>query len=453
MRLRRSISSTSTPQALATATHPHAQQPLSPIPPPDLLSRNARPDPFKILAPQVSDLQKNLVRLLGSAHPNLTDIASYYFSLPGKQLRPLLVFLISRATNGLASGWDDKLRASENGPYRRDDLDRPLSSAEVLTDWNPRMPDHTASFSNVFSLGSHHLVPPVPSPIAQQEGEHDGIWSHSNPHLRILPTQMRLAQISEMIHVASLLHDDVLDDAALRRSAESGPFKYGNKLAILGGDFLLGRTSAVLSRLGENEVVELIASVISNLVEGEVMQAKEVENAQSNVEADRWTQYLQKTYFKTASLMAKSARSAVVLGGARVGVQQDELLKDAAYAYGRNMGIAFQIIDDALDFSSSAELGKPGSGADLTLGLATAPALYAHEEFEEMGPLIARRFKAEGDVDKARDLVLRSQALPRTRLLAQQYADKAREILTLFPQSEARDALDVLAEKVVSRSK
>ncbi|KAG9013628.1 coq1 putative hexaprenyl diphosphate synthase [Tulasnella sp. JGI-2019a] len=461
-RLSRSISSSSSPQSLAAATHAHTQPlspPLAKLDATHTLPRTARPDPFKILAPQVSDLQQNLVRLIGSAHPSLTDIASYYFSLPGKQLRPLLVFLISRATNGLASGWSDKLRVSENGPYRRDDLDRPLSSSEVLTDWNPRMPDHTASFSDVFSLDLLHRAPPIPIPSTHKE-DHDGI-SNSNPHLQILPTQMRLAQISEMIHVASLLHDDVLDDAATRRSAESGPFKYGNKLSILGGDFLLGRTSTVLSRLGENEVVELMASVISNLVEGEVMQVKEVENAAAlsrggkgvSVEADRWAQYLQKTYFKTASLMAKSTRSAVILGGARAGVQQDELLKDVAYAYGRNIGIAFQIIDDALDFSSSADLGKPGSGADLTLGLATAPALYAYEEFEEMGPLITRRFKAEGDVDKARELVLRSQALPRTRMLAQQYADKAREILTLLPQSEARDALDVLAEKVVSRSK
>ncbi|KAG8900857.1 coq1 putative hexaprenyl diphosphate synthase [Tulasnella sp. 403] len=447
----RRISTSPTPGSSATATRVQPSAPLPNVPP-----LKARPDPFKILAPQVTELQQNLVRLLGSSHPHLTDIASYYFSLPGKQLRPLLVLLMSRATNGLASGWKDKRHASENGALRREDLDRPLSSPDVLTDWNPRMPDHTASFSTVFSLPSTRLPPHPPTPPAESSSLPP--WASSDPHLTVLPTQTRLAQIAEMIHVASLLHDDVLDDAPLRRSAPSGPFKYGNKLAVLGGDFLLGRTSAVLSRLGENEVVELIASVISNLVEGEVMQAREVENAKetksaSTVEADRWTQYLRKTYFKTASLMAKAARSAVVLGGARSGVQQDELLKDIAYAYGRNMGIAFQIIDDALDFSSSAELGKPGGGADLKLGLATAPALYAYEEYEEMGPLIARRFKGDGDVELARDLVLRSQALPRTRLLAQQYADKARQVLELLPQSEARDALDDLCARVVSRSR
>ncbi|KAG8935656.1 coq1 putative hexaprenyl diphosphate synthase [Tulasnella sp. 418] len=438
---------------------------------PETVSTSSTPDPFKILAPQVKELQQNLLRLLGSSNPTLTDIASYYFLLPGKQLRPLLVLLISRATNGLASGWNKKLSAAENGPSTKEDLDRPLTSPEVLTDWNPRMPDHTASFSSVFSIPSAPIPPSIPT---SQDAYQDLSWASNNPHFTILPTQTRLAQIAEMIHVASLLHDDVIDKSSLRRAAPSAPFKYGNKLAILGGDFLLGRTSAALSRLGSNEVVELIASIISNLVEGEVMQAKEVVNASNRdtelnsdlpwsatapssldpaLESDRWTRYLQKTYYKTASLMAKSARSAVVLGGAQPGVPNDELLKDIAYAYGRNMGIAFQIIDDALDFSTSAELGKPGSGADLQLGLATAPVLFALEEHDELRPLVARRFKREGDVEKARDLVLRSQALPRTRQLAQQYVAKAKEAISLLPHSEARDALEALSDRVVSRSR
>lgn len=290
---RRLISTSPSTSSLAQATRPQPATTVGVVahdlPP-------SRPDPFKIMAPQVSELHGNLVRLLGSSHPTLTDVAAYYFSLQGKQLRPLLVFLMSRATNGLASGWQAKLRAGENGPYRRDDLDRPLSSPEVLTDWNPHMPDHTASFSTVFSLPSlsSSFGPPPPPPAADPS---PSSWlTDKDPHHTLLPTQTRLAQISEMIHVASLLHDDVLDDAALRRSAESAPFKYGNKLSVLAGDFLLGRTSSVLSRLGESEVVELMASVISNLIEGEVMQAREVENASENgmLESDRWTLYLRK---------------------------------------------------------------------------------------------------------------------------------------------------------------
>lgn len=170
-----------------------------------------------------------------------------------------------------------------------------------------------------------------------------------------------------MIHVASLLHDDVIDESDLRRGAPSAPAAFGSKLAVLGGDFLLGRASAALSRLGDNEAVELIATVIANLVEGEILQMKGT-GARTNVDSsslshlfpsgevdisslhaqpshaevpcpDRWNTYLKKTYLKSASLLAKGARAAVVLGGCREG----EVWKEVAYAYGRNVGIAFQV--------------------------------------------------------------------------------------------------------------
>ena len=181
----------------------------------------------------------------------------------------------------------------------------------------------------------------------------------------LLPTQLRLAQIVELLHTASLLHDDVIDASALRRGAPSAPAAFGNKLSVLGGNSVLGRASVALARLGDGEVTELIASVISNLVEGEILQAKEVkmeENGKGESimnehvhnglaqktctsgkmdtsRREAWNIYLQKTYLKTASLMAKGARSAVVLGGCKEG----EVWKEIAYAYGRNLGIAFQV--------------------------------------------------------------------------------------------------------------
>jgi hexaprenyl-diphosphate synthase len=156
---------------------------------------------------------------------------------------------------------------------------------------------------------------------------------------------MRLAQIVEMIHVASLLHDDVIDKSPLRRGFASAPAAFGNKLTVLGGDFLLGRASAALSRLGDSEVVELIAGVIANLVEGEILQMKEVRTPGSVVTGapkagkESWNIYMKKSYLKTASLMAKGARAAVVLGGCKEG----EVWKEVAYAYGRNLGMAFQV--------------------------------------------------------------------------------------------------------------
>lgn len=336
-------------------------------------------------------------------------------------MRPLLVLLFSQATNGLGSGWHMKQWAAgcEGAGGRAEELDRPLTRADVLNDWNPNMPDHTASFQSAFSLRPPRPAhqPPSPPPISPTLG----VPTVASP-LTLLPTQIRLAQIVEMIHVASLLHDDVIDKSPLRRGAASAPAAFGNKLSVLAGDFLLGRTSAALSRLGENEVVELIASVIANLVEGEILQLKSVHadalgiaGLSPSVGQDNWNIYLQKTYLKTASLMAKGARAAVVLGGCKEG----EIWKEVAYAYGRNVGIAFQVrvlaafiaslayvvyqlVDDILDYEAGdATLGKPG-GADLQLGLATGPALFAWEEHPEMGPLIKRKFEKPGDVELVR---------------------------------------------------
>jgi hexaprenyl-diphosphate synthase len=349
--------------AFAPQTQKHAQPSLdstTPHPPPHGASDatglpKQRADPFGLVSTELAQLRSSMLTLMGSAHPGLTQITEYYFLQPSKQLRPLLVLLFSRATNGLGQGWNLKRLVAEQEIAKGlgNSLDAPLTRAEVLNDWNPNIPEHTASFSSVFNLI------PIPKPMQNSFIQHSPSLQAFEPHISgsILPTQIRLAQIAEMIHVASLLHDDVIDTSPLRRGVPSGPANFGNKLSVLGGDFLLGRASAALSRLGENEVVELVSSVIANLVEGEVMQVREVHAPETLLEVDsrhglkdsgiqngrisqdRWDIYLKKTYLKTASLMAKTVRGAVVLGGSKEG----ELWKEVAYAYGRNIGIAFQV--------------------------------------------------------------------------------------------------------------
>ena len=317
--------------------------PLAPTPPlPDM---PVHTDPFKLVAPQIEQLRGSLLNLLGSSHPGLTEIARYYFLHPSKQLRPLLVLLWSQATNGLGHDWRLKSWAAENGGLggRVDELDRPLTRPDVLNDWNPNMPENSTSFESVFTLRPswQASIPQTPPPELLLPVEPRQVSSS----LSILPAQMRLAQILEMIHVASLLHDDVIDESSLRRGVPSAPASFGNKYSILGGDFLLGRASAALSRLGSVEVVELISSVVANLVEGEILQMKAVdgrdesEQVRPAIGKENWNVYLQKTYLKSASIMAKGARAAVVLGGCREG----EIWKEVAYAYGRNLGIAFQV--------------------------------------------------------------------------------------------------------------
>ncbi|KAL4401394.1 Coq1 putative hexaprenyl diphosphate synthase [Malassezia pachydermatis] len=425
-------------------------------------------DPLDVVGKDLSSLRHNIASLLGSGHPSLDRIAKYYFAAEGKHVRPMIVLLMAKATNGLSAAWGAQ-RAAAVG----EDVDVAISPSRVLNDYNPSAPR--------------------PRP-AQTQTWADGLYTPQLQHT-ILPTQQRLAEITEMIHVASLLHDDVIDASPLRRGAPSAPSTFGNKLSILGGDFLLGRASIALARLRDPEVIELMSTVIANLVEGEVMQLKAqvsdqvpVTDVDSSMPArevlDRfWTAYapdtptgpstqlfqfyLQKTYLKTASLIAKSARSATVLGGCgHMGATASELSEehradaaaicDAAYTYGRHVGIAFQLVDDLLDFHATTEaFGKPSGGADLQLGLATAPVLYAWQEFptSELGTLVQRRFSEPGDVEKALGYVHRSQGLPRTAALARYHADVAQKALRILPESDARGALEKLNQQIITRAK
>ncbi|CED82684.1 Geranylgeranyl pyrophosphate synthase/Polyprenyl synthetase [Phaffia rhodozyma] len=417
--------------------------------------------PLSLLQTELSSLQSNISHLLGSGHPSLDSVAKYYFQAEGKNVRPKIVLLMAQATNGLGSNWQEVASKDPN------EVDRWLTQRDdVLNDYNPGMPESTRSFQNVFIPSSSSspragLHSSLNSPLRRSPSSPaHSVHLPSGPLASLaladptilLPTQKRLAEITEMIHVASLLHDDVIDVSPTRRGAPSAPNLFGNKVSILGGDFLLGRASAALARLGSPEVVELLSTVIANLVEGEMMQLKATQEPERSPTAEGFDKYMQKTYLKTASLMAKSARASVILGGAEC----DEELKDVAYAYGRNLGIAFQLVDDLLDFTPtpSTTMGKPSSGFDLSLGLATAPLLYAWESNPSLTPLIRRGFSEPGDVPTARDLVLASDGMDRTRKLAREYAEGARDLIRdRLPESEARAGLEDLTEQVLKRCK
>jgi len=316
-------------------------------------------DPLRIMAKEMKFLTGNIRKLLGSGHPSLDRAAKYYTQAEGKHVRPLIVLLMSRATS-LCPKAPQRHQATLQASAA---IDTSLSPLSILSDYNPA----------------------ATSPSAEP-----GLSSE----IDILPSQRRLAEITELIHTASLLHDDVIDHSESRRGAPSANLEFGNKMAVLAGDFLLGRASVALARLRHAEVIELLATVIANLVEGEFMQLKNTERDEANPRwsEDALTYYLQKTYLKTASLISKSCRAAALLGGA------DSQTVEAAYHYGKNLGLAFQLVDDMLDYTRSGqELGKP-AGADLELGLATAPLLFAWKTTPELGALVGRKFEQEGDV-------------------------------------------------------
>lgn len=255
--------------------------------------------------------------------------------------------------------------------------------------------------------------------------------------------QAKLGQITEMIHVASLIHDDVLDEADTRRGGDAVHKMYSNKVAVLAGDYLLARASVLLATLNNVDVVQIMASALDALVQGEIMQIKSTPD-----ETLEMSYYLRKSYYKTASLICDACKSCAVLAGHEV----DSDTATAAEKFGYHLGLAYQIIDDILDFTgTSEELGKPAM-ADVSLGLATAPILYAAQECRELRPIIKRRFKNPGDADKAYKLVMATNGAVKAEELAVFHAQCAVEALEAFPPSKGKDALTTLMQLVLTRT-
>jgi len=349
-------------------------------------------DPFSLSRFEVESISDSIKRdLIGTDHPVLNKAAAYFFTSAdgGKKVRPIMVMLLARAladTMGAGSASVSKLR----------------QGSDLFTD-----------------------------PLAWQRDD--------------LPeAQRRLAEISEMIHTASLFHDDVIDEADTRRGKAAVHMVFGNKMAILAGDYLLARASISLARLRNVDVVETMSTIIEHLVRGEVMQMRGTSSGDGRNE--RMEYYLKKNFYKTASLMANSCRSTALLA------ECPPELVSASYDFGKHAGMAFQLVDDVLDFEGSvSSMGKPAL-ADLNAGLATAPVLFAAERHPELEEMMGRKFKVEGDVQRARDLVFQSNGIERTKQLARVHAEIAMEAAMELDHSPHRDALINLAYKVVRRT-
>ncbi|CAK9436023.1 uncharacterized protein LODBEIA_P05930 [Lodderomyces beijingensis] len=435
-------------------------------------------DPFSIVSHEMSHLAKSIANLIGSGHPTLNRVSSYYFEAEGKNVRPLIVLILSKALS--------KIPVEQRQRIPIDDID--VTEQEHIKG-TPRLGSESIAGNSVddslsplrilHGINPRIILDPLSKPMDQ--------LPKMDKLNGILPKQRRLAEIVEMIHTASLLHDDVIDLSDSRRGRPSGNIAFTNKMAVLAGDFLLGRASVAIARLRNPEVIELLSTTIANLVEGEFMQLKntvlsnreddgiinndgdrkkmpdptgkvptrrheysvteqEIVDHETNVQAS-FEYYLHKTYLKTASLMSKSCRAAAVLSGA-----QDDIIENC-YQFGRNLGLCFQIVDDVLDYTSSeSSFGKP-SQADLKLGLATAPILFAWKQDPALGDLIARKFKEPGDVEIAREAVDKYQGLEQTREMAARYCLDALENLRQLPESDARSALELLTNSVLTRSK
>ncbi|KAL0066587.1 coq1 putative hexaprenyl diphosphate synthase [Marasmius tenuissimus] len=371
-------------------------------------------------------------RCSGQAHPSLNDLlhTSNYFSLTNqkKMLRVLVVLLWAKAVNGRSAGWDAKLRESElNGGEA-------LTCAGVLNDTNPNTPDHRESFEGVFALRK-------PYKEASDFGT-TGAYVEVEESGGILPTQLRLAQIIEMIHTAGGLHDMV--SSTTTPSTDSDASLY-NKLSILGGDFLLGRASHALSRLGEPEVIELIASVISNRVEGEMWGMEDLASSPATFSSPKrlGVCICARFILSAACLFAKAHEGLWCWLGAKRKLRTDSGERQHT-CFGRSFGTASELLKHLSDYESIALSSPPPLAAPVFFTWETHPDVVGH--------MISRGFSGDGDVEEIHDLIRTSDALDRTRDLIRSYADQARQALDYSPENtEGRAGLEVLVHNLTRR--
>ena len=256
--------------------------------------------------------------------------------------------------------------------------------------------------------------------------------------------QHSLAAIIEFLHTATLLHDDVVDPSDLRRGRSTANALWGNAPSVLVGDFLYSRAFEMMVALGNMQVMQILANATNVIAEGEVLQLSKVRDANT----DEAT-YMEVIRSKTAMLFEAASHSAAVLAGAKA--DQIEALRE----FGDALGIAFQLMDDLLDYSGdAAEMGK-NVGDDLAEGKPTLPLIYTMRHgTEEQAALVRQAIQKGGteDITPIREAVTASGALDYTARLAQQHADRAIALLDTLPASEYRDALEQLARFAVKRS-
>jgi octaprenyl-diphosphate synthase len=258
------------------------------------------------------------------------------------------------------------------------------------------------------------------------------------------PERYELAAIVEFIHTATLLHDDVVDESALRRGRATANAMFGNAASVLVGDFLYSRAFQMMVSVNRLRVLDVLADATNVIAEGEVLQLMNMHDPDLSV-AD----YLQIIRFKTAKLFEASARLGAVLANA------DPALEERCADFGRSLGTAFQIVDDLLDYEgNSGELGK-NVGDDLREGKSTLPLVVAMERASAPERALIRHAIEHGEFHKLTEIlaiVRRTGALDATRSAAQAEADKASACLTALPASAARNALLELCARSVHRS-
>ncbi len=300
--------------------------------------------------------------------------------------------------------------------------------ARMASDHAPRIPEVTA---HLVEAGGKRLRPMLTLAAAR-------LCGYQGPY------HIHLAATVEFIHTATLLHDDVVDESKQRRGRPTANLLWDNMSSVLVGDYLFARSFQMMVETGSMRVLDILANASATIAEGEVLQLTAASNLATTEDI-----YIKVVRGKTAALFA----AACEVGGVIAGAGEEQVR--ALHAYGDALGIAFQIVDDILDYGGTDAIGK-NIGDDfrerkLTLPLIRAVAAADAEERAFWERTIARGKQETGDLEQALAILARHDALGQARSFALDWAAKARDVLDSLPDDPLREMLQDLADYVVAR--
>jgi len=255
---------------------------------------------------------------------------------------------------------------------------------------------------------------------------------------------VNIASMIELLHTATLLHDDVIDDAKVRRGIASVNSVWGNRVSILMGDYLFSRASSIFSEDNDSRIMRSLFGTIIAMIEGELIQ---LNSSMERKVSER--HYLSVIRKKTAMLFASCCECGAIIGG---GTRTE---RDSLKNFGLSLGIAFQVVDDNLDYSHPESFGK-ALGTDLKNGKLTLPLIYAFKdctpkEKKEIMSILSSAKPSENGFRRALELIYKYRGLERSERKARSYVEAAKDCLGMFPSSPDKDALLWMADYVVER--
>ena len=256
---------------------------------------------------------------------------------------------------------------------------------------------------------------------------------------------IKLSTVVEYLHAATLLHDDIVDDAALRRGAPVAHTIWGNSATVLVGDFLLARALSISAEMEQPEIIKVMAEVTENMSQGEIHQLMRKGNLDLNE-----SEYLEIIHRKTAVLIQGACQVGAILAKAPVESKQ------AVAAYGLNLGMAFQMADDLLDYTADASILGKEIGADLTEGKLTLPVIYAlngavPEDRAQIERIIKEKKFTVDEFKTLVEMLNQYQGITYTKKLAAEKIEAAKAALSVFKPSEIRNLLTDIAEYALDR--